>query len=69
MGGVADICIFDPHAAWVVEPNALQSQGKHTPFSGYELPGRVRCTLVGGQIVYQSAHHSVDKSTADAAKR
>ncbi len=69
VAGVADICIFDPHAAWVVEPNALQSQGKHTPFSGYELPGRVRCTLVGGQIAYQSADHSVDKSAADAANR
>ena len=58
VGGVADICIFDPHAAWVVEPKALRSQGKHTPFSGYELPGRVRCTLVGGQIAYQSAGHA-----------
>ena len=61
IGGVADICIFDPNAAWVVEPNALRSQGKHTPFSGYELPGRVRCTLVGGVIAYQS--------TGDAAGR
>jgi dihydroorotase len=36
----------------VVAPNALRSQGKHTPFSGYELPGRVRCTVVGGQVAY-----------------
>ena len=57
-GGIADICIFDPRAAWVVEPKALRSQGKHTPFSGYELPGRVRCTVVGGQIAYQSAGHA-----------
>ena len=55
VGGVADICVFDPNSAWVVEPKALRSQGKHPPFSGYELPGRVRCTLVGGQIAYQSA--------------
>ena len=61
VGGVADICIFDPLAAWVVEPNALRSQGKHTPFSGYELPGRVRCTLVGGQIAYQSAGDAADR--------
>ncbi len=52
VGGVADICIFDPLAAWVVEPNALRSQGKHTPFSGYELPGRVRHTLVAGQVAF-----------------
>ena len=54
VGGVADLCVFDPQAAWTVEPSALHSQGKHTPFSGYELPGRVRCTLVGGQVAYQA---------------
>jgi len=52
-GGVADLCVFDPQAEWVVQPEMLRSQGKHTPFSGYELPGRVRCTLVGGQIAFQ----------------
>ena len=53
-GGVADLCLFDPQAAWTVEPSALRSQGKHTPFSGYELPGRVRCTIVGGQVAFQA---------------
>ncbi|HSW19787.1 MAG TPA: dihydroorotase [Ramlibacter sp.] len=51
-GGVGDVCIFDPQAEWTVTSAALRSQGKHTPFSGYELPGRVRCTLVGGQVAY-----------------
>jgi dihydroorotase len=50
---VADICVFDPAAEWTVEPGALRSQGKHTPFSGYQVTGRVRCTLVGGQLAYQ----------------
>ena len=54
VGGVADLCVFDPQAVWTVTPDTLRSQGKHTPFSGYELPGRVRCTVVGGQIVYQA---------------
>lgn len=53
-GGLADICVFDPAANWTVQPGTLRSQGKHTPFSGYELPGRVRCTLVGGRLAYQS---------------
>jgi dihydroorotase len=52
VGSVADLCIFDPQAAWVVEPTALRSQGQHTPFGGYELPGRVRTTLVGGKVAY-----------------
>ena len=52
-GGIADVCIFDPEAAWQVTPQALRSQGRHTPFAGHELPGRVRCTLVGGQVAYE----------------
>ncbi len=51
-GGSADICVFDPTTQWTVEPSALRSQGKHTPFSGYQLTGRVRHTLVGGQLAY-----------------
>jgi dihydroorotase len=54
VGGAADICVFDPQAAWVVEPSSLRSQGQHTPFGGYELPGRVRATLVGGQLAYRA---------------
>ena len=52
-GGVADICVFDPQRAWQVEPAALRSQGKHTPFSGYEMPVSVRYTLVGGQVAFE----------------
>ncbi len=55
VGGVADVCVFDPQAEWTVQPEVLRSQGKHTPFAGYELPARVRCTIVGGQIAYQAA--------------
>ncbi len=53
-GADADVCVFDPGAHWRVEPSALRSQGKNTPFLGLELPGKVRYTLVGGQIVYQA---------------
>ena len=53
-GAVADLCVFDPAAHWVVQPDALRSQGKHTPFGGYELPGRVRTTLVGGQVAFSA---------------
>ncbi len=54
-GGVADICVFEADNRWTVDPAALRSQGKHTPFSGYELPARVRCTLVGGQVAFERA--------------
>lgn len=54
VGGLADLCVFDPQVDWTVQADALVSQGKHTPFSSYELPGRVRCTLVGGRVAYQA---------------
>ncbi len=54
VGGLGDVCVFDPQANWTVQADALVSQGKHTPFSGYELPGRVHCTVIGGHLVYQA---------------
>jgi dihydroorotase len=53
VGLPADVCVFDPQAWWKVERSALRSQGKNTPFLGLEVPGRVRYTLVGGQVVYE----------------
>ena len=50
----ADLCIFDPEAYWTVNADTLLSQGKNTPFLGMEIPGRVKYTLINGQIVYQS---------------
>ena len=52
--GSADICVFDPERYWKIEPSALKSQGKNTPFTGMELKGKVRYTLVEGQIVYEA---------------
>jgi len=53
VGAAADVCVFDPETYWKVEPAVLKSQGKNTPFTGLEVQGRVRYTLVDGQIVYQ----------------
>jgi dihydroorotase len=52
-GAPADLVIFDPKQAWRVEPAALKSQGKNTPYLGYELAGRVHATLVAGSVVYE----------------
>jgi dihydroorotase len=52
-GAAADVCIFDPHKYWKVEAAQLKSQGKNTPYVGNELQGRVACTIIDGQIVYE----------------
>lgn len=49
----ADICIFDTDTYWKITPAALKSQGKNSPFTGLELAGKVKNTLVHGQVVYQ----------------
>lgn len=53
-GLAADVCIFDPQRYWKVERQALKSQGKNTPYLGYEVPGRVRYTIIEGQVVYET---------------
>ncbi|MEA3278413.1 MAG: dihydroorotase [Pseudomonadota bacterium] len=52
-GRVADVCVFDPQAHWVVSPGNLVSQGLNTPFLGWEIQGRVSWTLLAGRIVFE----------------
>ena len=54
VGGPADLCLIDPARRWTIAPSALKSQGKNTPFIGYELAGRVVTTLIGGQLVHDT---------------
>lgn len=49
----ADLCILDAEQYWKVIPAAIKSQGKNTPFLGMELPGKIKYTLVNGNIVYE----------------
>lgn len=53
IGADADVVLFDPQVRWTVERRALASQGKHTPFLGYEVPGQVKATIVRGRLAYQ----------------
>ena len=54
VGGAADLCLFDPARGWSVTADSLRSQGKHTPFSGYELPATVVCTIVDGRLAFEA---------------
>ena len=53
-GAPGDLVLFDPNAAWRVTGAALKSQGKNTPFLGVELTGRVRATIVAGNVVHEA---------------
>jgi len=52
-GANADVVLFDPDARWTVNAAALASQGKHTPFLGYELAGQVKVTIVAGHVAFE----------------
>ncbi len=54
VGRPADVCVLDTDTHGRLTLDSLRSQGKNTPFIGYELPGRVRYTLVGGKVVYEA---------------
>jgi dihydroorotase len=53
-GAPADVTLFDPKATVRIAADSLKSQGKNTPFLGYELAGRVRRTLVAGNVIYEA---------------
>ena len=53
MGVAADLTIFDPDQEWTIDPEQFASKGRNTPFAGKTVKGRVKYTIVDGQIVYQ----------------
>ena len=53
-GASADICIFDPQAHWLADDTSMTSNGRNTPFHGWEMQGRVIHTLLEGQVVYST---------------
>ena len=48
-GAAANLCVFDPEAAWTVDPNALESKSNNTPFAGQTLKGKVVHTFFRGR--------------------
>ncbi|HUR49597.1 MAG TPA: dihydroorotase [Acidimicrobiales bacterium] len=50
-GEPANLCVVDPAATWSVDPNALASPARNTPFAGRKLTGRVRHTIFRGELV------------------
>jgi dihydroorotase len=56
VGRTADICIFDPDKVWRLDENSMNSQGKNTPFCGWEMKGQVRYTLRDGQVIYRAEY-------------
>jgi dihydroorotase len=53
-GAPADVVVLDVGARWTLDPAALHSKSRNTPFAGRSLTGRVALTVVGGALVHQA---------------
>ena len=53
LGADADLVIFDPDEEWTIDPEQFASKARNTPFAGRKVKGKVKYTIVKGQIVYR----------------
>lgn len=53
-GKNADIVIFDPEESFVVDTEKLHGRSKNTPFKNLTLQGKVKYTILGGEVVFEN---------------
>ena len=53
LGKVADIAIFDPNQEYIYTKEMIVSKSKNSPFIDKKLKGKVKYTIVSGNIVYE----------------
>lgn len=52
VGADADICIFDEDEDWQLTGDSIHSHGKNTPFLGWNFQGKVKHTIVSGNLLF-----------------
>ncbi|GAA4739879.1 dihydroorotase [Gordonia alkaliphila] len=50
VGEPGNLTVVDPDAEWTVEPDALASKSRNTPYAAMTLPGRVALTVLRGTV-------------------
>jgi dihydroorotase len=53
VGARADLVLLDPEQRWTIRKEALRSRSHNTPLLNQEVVGKVRMTLVAGEVVWQ----------------
>ncbi|SHG66789.1 dihydroorotase [Jatrophihabitans endophyticus] len=53
VGAPANLVLVDPAGAWTVDPAALASKARNTPFAGHRFPARVVATVFRGRLTVQ----------------
>ena len=52
VGAKADICVFDSEEDWQLTTDLINSHGKNTPFLGWNFQGKVKHTIVSGNLLF-----------------
>jgi dihydroorotase len=55
VGADADVVVADTHESWEVDPAKFRSKSRNTPFAGWKVKGRIKTTIVGGRVVFESS--------------
>jgi dihydroorotase len=52
VGAPADLVLFDPAALWELDLNHMHSDGRNSPFGGWNFNGAVKRTFLAGKTVF-----------------
>lgn len=52
VGENADICIYDENEDWQLSVDQINSQGKNSPFIGWNFQGKVKHTIINGDLLF-----------------
>ena len=52
VGEPANLCLVDPGAGWTVDPAAMATRSRNTPFAGRQLPVSVAATYLRGTATW-----------------
>ena len=53
-GGLADLTLVDLNEEYKIDSSKFKSKGKNTPFNGWKVKGKVKYTIVEGQLKYRA---------------
>ncbi|WP_078121161.1 dihydroorotase [Thiosocius teredinicola] len=54
VGTPADVCIFDMDRRWTLSAATMVSEGRNTPFDGWDFAGVITHTIFNGHVVYRA---------------
>lgn len=58
-GVPANLFVFDPGAAWTIDPGRFHSKSRNTPFGGRRVTGRVMLTFFEGRLTARNGEPAV----------